>query len=198
MTADAFFDACAIAYAANDYSQWIRPRMSPREQYRAMADGRDEGLLEVRPADPRAFARWYETRPRGGHPFEFCRGGNRTHITLGVTRLPSGWQLFLEGGSTSRMVETARMALALQRRTVPFVLHRAREMLLKLRGEDLVGIVPHDVHGAHAAELFPEEDSAFDTVTMDLIGEAWRSLERFVRWRPVEVTCDPASGTPAG
>jgi hypothetical protein len=48
-----------------------------------------------------------------------------------------------------------------------------------------------------AAELFPEEDSAFDTVTIDLIGEAWRSLARFVRWHPVEVTCDPATGTPA-
>ena len=67
---------------ANRYEQFV-PDMNAREKYNLMADGRHDGLLDVSPEDdPEAFGRWYRERPRGGHPWEICRGGNTTHISL--------------------------------------------------------------------------------------------------------------------
>ena len=53
---------------------------SEKEQYALHADGRDEGLSKLDGDSPEAFARWLKERPRTGHPWEVCRGGNSTHI----------------------------------------------------------------------------------------------------------------------
>lgn len=192
LTLEQYLSACAIAWGAVGYAQWIRPGMSPREQYKAMADGRDEGLLSVPAGSAAALVTWAEGGRRGGHPFEICRGGNSTHITLGFFRHAGGWQLYLEGGSTGRMVETARMALALDRAGVPFVLRRGEEMVHKLKGEDDLGVVPEMYRGGYAAQLFPEGERVFDACTIRDLADGWRSIRPHVRWMPVQVTCEPA------
>jgi hypothetical protein len=192
LTLEQYLSACAIAWGAVGYAQWIRPGMSPREQYKAMADGRDEGLLAVPARSAAALVTWAEGGRRGGHPFETCRGGNSTHSTLGFFRHEGGWQLHLEGGSTGRMVETARMALALNKAGVPFVLRRGEEMVLKLKGEDRLGVVPEMYRGGYAARLFPEGERVFDACTIRDLADGWRSIRPHVRWLPVQVTCEPA------
>lgn len=95
MTANDFFRFCAMGYAENHYDGCEK---TYREQYYLHADGRDEGLGEVSPGDPAAFQTWLHDRERrGGHPWEVCRGGNSTHISLYVMQDEKGSFLYLAG-----------------------------------------------------------------------------------------------------
>ena len=80
ISANDYFRACAIGYAANHYSGGDQ---TPREQYYLHADGRDDGLSEIDPDSPSAFLSWFtDPNRQGGHPWEIARGGNSTHISL--------------------------------------------------------------------------------------------------------------------
>lgn len=78
---------------------WVTPerRKSEKEQYALHADGRDEGLSKLDGDSPEAFARWLKERPRTGHPWEVCRGGNSTHIDCIVHRDAHGYYLVVAG-----------------------------------------------------------------------------------------------------
>jgi hypothetical protein len=155
------------------------------EKYRSMADGRDEGLLEL-PIDNReAFAKWVRNRRGGGHPFEICRGGNSTHISLHVLGSEKGLQLRLSGFSTARAVETARMAIALFEHQVPFVLAMKNEMLEMIMGEDFVGIVPDDIGLGYNHEDFPDHDRVYSFAHLWMIKELGGDLVKKIRWYPI-------------
>jgi len=193
MSLSAFLNYCRICYKANNYPA-LRPSMTPMEMYIAMADGRDDGLLQLPPDDPSAFRQWYHHHPRYGHPFEICRGGNSTHISLSPGTLEDGWQLWLAGFSRPRVVETARMALALRQAGVPFVLSHKEEMLRMLAGEDFVGIVPDDVSIGYNHGEFPEEDRIHSFVHHWMIVEACGSVPDGVFWYPLdELVVNPRS-----
>ncbi len=183
MTLVDFLGFCAICYRANAYR--FESGMTPRQMYRAMADNRDDGLLEIPPDDPAAFSRWYREGRLGGHPWEICRGGNRTHISLYVSPCDGGWQLRLAGFSTARAVETARMALALSEHGAPFVLEWRQEMLRMLAGDDLLGIVPEDIPLGYNHGEFPEEDRIHSFVHLSMIEDACGSLADSVVWYPL-------------
>jgi hypothetical protein len=191
MTLADYLRFCRICYQANGYEQ-LEPSMTPREMYRAMADNRDAGLLEIPPDDPSAFSRWYRDRQLGAHPWEICRGGNRTHISLQVTPRGDGWQLFLAGFSMARAIETAKMAIALDESGVPFVLERREEMLSMLRGEDLLGIVPEDIPLGYNHSDFPEEDKIHSFIRLAVIEETCGSLPDSIAWYPLK-KLSPAS-----
>lgn len=74
LSANDYFRACAIGYAANHYSGGDR---TPREQYYLHADGRDGGLWKIDPDSPSAFLSWF-TDQYDGHPWEVVQGGNST------------------------------------------------------------------------------------------------------------------------
>ena len=70
-TANDFFRCCALGYKANKYEGTEK---TPREQYFRHADGRDGGLGDIDPDDPKAFAEWLHSREyHGAHPWEVCR-----------------------------------------------------------------------------------------------------------------------------
>lgn len=83
MTANDFYRFCALGYAANNYDGQA---FALKAQYYRHADGRDDGLKKIDPDSAEAFADWLENREKGGHPWEVCRGGNSTHVSLYV-----GW-----------------------------------------------------------------------------------------------------------
>jgi hypothetical protein len=184
-TLSAFLKYCSICYDSVGYDR-IPRGASPRRKYKAMADGRDEGLLAVPARDPTAFAHWYRTRPQGGHPWEICRGGNSTHITLAVSLHEKNWRLWLEGFSLVRVVETARMAIALSERDVPFVLANAEEMLRMLSGEDFLGIVPEDRPLGYNASDFPPDAGVFSFACLRDLQEVAPSVLPRIEWYPVE------------
>lgn len=141
MTANDFYRCCALGYKAMGYEG---TDLSPKEQYLRNADGRDEGLSEIDPDSPEAFRDWLHDRTHsGGHPWEVCRGGNSTHIDLYVGDDDGeGYYLGLGGSSYGRTVEVVQFYLALHRAGLPVYLWDAKLIADRMRGDDIVGVVP--------------------------------------------------------
>lgn len=156
MTVNDFFHCCALGYAANHYEGCD---LSPRDQYRKHADGRDEGLLEVDPDSTEAFIDWLHNRERhGGHPWEVCRGGNSTHIDLYVWQDEGGFYLVVAGSAWTRTIEAVKMYLALKDEGWPVYIRDADILSARLLEEERIGIVPQGVFPAYCHSYFPGED----------------------------------------
>lgn len=156
MTVGLFFDCCRLGYEANRYDGI--EKLTPKELYRAHADGRDEGLMELDETSAEAFNIWYHDRTRhGGHPWEVCRGGNSTHISLYVLQDEKGWWLNLAGSSLGRSVETVKFYLALKDKGLPVDLTDGVEIAAMLTGTDYIGIVSEDIFPRYCSSLFPDE-----------------------------------------
>ncbi len=186
MTADDFFNFCEICYDANEYFKEDQANMTPREKYWRMADGRHGGLMDILAGSPGEFTYWYRSGAgSGGHPWEICRGGNSTHISLYIRSVPEGWTLHLAGSSAARVEETVRMAVALFIKGIPFVLQDAQEMLRMIKGVDFIGIVPEGVIPRYCHSYFPKEDRIIDFMNLD-----WNysdQFEKMVFWYPLEL-----------
>ena len=167
VTAADFFRFCEICYQANGYFKDEEPRLSPLEQYLRMADGRHGGLTEIDMGSHDAFREWYKSgRSAGAHPWEVCRGGNSTHISLYLSERGDEWVVSLAGSSVVRVAETVRMASALYRERVPFHLRDAHSILRMIKGEDFIGIVPDHVFPCYCHGLFPKSDLIIDFMNL--------------------------------
>lgn len=155
MTSGDFFRFCAMGYAANHYSDTDKTLL---EQYRRHADNRDDGLCDLDQNSPEAFADWYHNRSmRGGHPWEVCRGGNSTHISLYVAEDEQGYYLKLAGSAWNRTIETVNFFLALHRAGLPVTILDADILKERLAGTEKIGVVPEGVFPAYCEPLFPGE-----------------------------------------
>ena len=155
MTANTFFNACAIGYKANNHKDCT---LSAIEQYKHNADGRDEGLTEIDADSPEAFDQWYHSDCGGGHPWEIFRGGNSTHISLYVCEDEGGYYYVLSGDSEGRCIETIRMYLALRRNGIFVYLPGAKLLIERLLETEKIGIVPDGIFPRYCESLFPKED----------------------------------------
>jgi len=156
MTAGFFFSCCKMGYAANNYKN--ASDLSARQLYMNNADGRDDGLLELAEDSTEAFSDWYHNRKRiGGHPWEVCRGGNSTHISLYTNHDDEGWYLSLAGSSYGRSVETIKFYLALVKQGIPIFLYDSAGIVLRLTEADYIGIVPEGTVPRYCNDLFPDE-----------------------------------------
>lgn len=155
MTANKFFEYCALGYQANNYKGCD---LSPREQYCLHADGRDDGLGELPSDSAEAFENWLNNHEMIGHPWEVCRGGNSTHISLYVWKDEKGYYLTLAGDAESRTVETVKFYLALHRAGIPIFIHSGKKLVKRLREEEFIGIVPEGVFPRYCDSLFPDKD----------------------------------------
>lgn len=195
-TLNTYLDYCRVAYLANfkKYKTNIKSDMTGMEMYQAMADGRHEGLIKIAPDSTDAFQAWYQSGRGGGHPWEICRGGNTTHINLGVLQENSRWFIFLEGNSTGRMLETSRMALAFHEKKMPFRWLRATDVQLKMEGRDNIGIIP-EYHSLHRAnQLFDDKDHVFDCIHWNDLGQHKKQAKDFVTWLPLEALYPNTAG----
>jgi hypothetical protein len=183
MTAALFFDCCRLGYEANNYKGI--ENLTLKDMYRAQADGRDDGLLNLDETSSGEFEAWYhdKTRYRGGHPWEVCRGGNSTHISLYVLHDEKGWWLRLAGSSLSRSVETVKFYLTLVDHGLPVILTDGVELAAMLTGADNIGIVPDGIFPRYCASLFPEE-KIIDF--MNLPYERTEQVEKVAFWYPVQ------------
>ena len=186
MTANDFFRACALGYEACSYE---KTDIMPADQYYLHADGRDEGLsgrgygLNAGPGinfdDPNAWDQWYFHREQhGGHPWEVCRGGNSTHLSLYVChdqhdldylyrtneitedeykkRSESAGYYYSIAGKY-RSAEAVSFYVALSQAGLPVVLSDAKEIMARFEGSGYIGIVPHDVATRYCESMFPEK-----------------------------------------
>lgn len=186
MTAGDFFRFCEMGYDANKYFETEVKPLTAREKYTRMADGRDCGLTDIDENSVEAFEHWFHKESHcGGHPYEICRGGNSTHISLYVAHGENGWYLHLQGSSRARVIETVKIAVALYKNNIPFVLYQADEILRMVSGTDFIGIVPETVFPRYCHSFFPKEDKIIDFMnlgwekTSEIIAKAyWYPLDR--------------------
>ena len=178
MTAGLFFDCCRLGYEANRY-EGIE-KSTPKEMYRTHADGRDEGLSNLDESSAKTFDTWFHDKTHyGGHPWEVCRGGNSTHISLYVHHDEKGWWLTLAGSSLSRSVETVKFYLALVDHSLPIFLIDGMEIVAMLTGKDYIGIVPEGVITRYCDSLFPGEKML---TFMNLPWEEAEKVEKSAIW----------------
>lgn len=153
MTANDFYRFCAMGYAACNYKGCDK---TPKEQYYLNADGRDDGLKDLPSNDPEAFHAWlHDKERRGGHPWEVCRGGNSTHVSLMVVDDENGYWLYLAGNN--RTIETIHFYLALSKARIPVYLREAPVFVKRLQGDEMIGIVPEGVTPKYCESHFPDE-----------------------------------------
>lgn len=187
MTANKFYAMCEIAYDANNYFKNESGQLTPKEKYLRLADGRDAGLRAIDGDSPQAFKDWYHSgQTMGAHPWEICRGGNSTHISLFVSDYSGKWKVRLAGSSTVRVEETVRMALALNRNNISFQLSDAREIYNMVTGNDYIGIVPDNVTPRYCHSFFPPEDNIIDFMNLGFDREIAKKIIRKSFWYPIE------------
>lgn len=203
MTAGRFFDYCRVAYRANAasferYGEPFDSQAPGHELYSRYADGRDEGLRTIERDSPEAFLAWYRSPRRGGHPWEIYRGGNSNHIDLAVVKESDRgegptWRMRLSAFSTMRIVETCRIALALDDAGLPFELDHKESYLRRLQGTDMVGLVPAEMDLRHGYHHFPREFGVADSVRFDWFRDEktrrqirpWREIAAAATWLPI-------------
>jgi len=154
------------------------------EMYKRMADGRDEGLTELRLDSEEDYLDWFRHGRGGGHPWEICRGGNSTHISLYVQSTENGWLLVLDGSSCVRVLETVKMAVSLYQNRVPFILNKSIEIYRMITGTDYIGIVPKTVFPRYCGSYFPSEDIIIDF--MNLGFEKTEEIIKKTTWFPLK------------
>jgi hypothetical protein len=182
MTSGLYFDACRLGYSANHFAG--AEDLSAKTLYQKHADGRDDGLLALDEASTEAFRAWYSDRKwRGGHPWEVCRGGNSTHISLFISHDDQGWYFTLAGSSMGRSVETVKFYLALTERGFPVYLLDGKEIVAMLKGEDFIGIVPQGVFPRYCDSFFPGEKML---TFMNLSFEKTDQVIKATYWYPIE------------
>ncbi|MHB8279857.1 MAG: hypothetical protein ACYDIA_19725, partial [Candidatus Humimicrobiaceae bacterium] len=185
ISAKDYFKFCEIGYNANEYFKDNKEKLSPKEKYLAMADGRDCGLTKLDESSETDFLNWYKNDSQcGGHPWEICRGGNSTHISLYLYQAKKSWILRLAGSSRGRVVETVKMAIAFYLNNIPFVLEKAEEIYRMITGIDFIGIVPETILPAYCHGYFPDEDRINDFMNL-----GFEHVEEIVKksyWYPIE------------
>lgn len=181
MTANDFYKYCTMGYEANNYRG---NEKQPKEQYYMNADGRDDGLCEIAPDSPEEFSNWLNNRAQyGGHPWEICRGGNSTHISLMVVQDEKGFYLFLSGSAINRTIETVKIYLALSRAGVPVYLCEATTLVSRLEENELIGIVPEGINPFYCESLFSQEHII---TFINLPEEDRESFLPYCNWQPIQ------------
>lgn len=179
-TANDFFKCCSIGYKAIGFEI---EGLTPKEQYYKHADGRDEGLRDIDPDSPEAYRAWYDAPQRGGgHPWEVCRGGNSTHISLYVRFDDEGAYLHVAGSAVTRTIESVKFFLALHRAGKPTLIQDAPRLAARLNESEKIGIVPEGVFPSYCSSMFPDEKII---TFMNLPEEKRDEVVRCCVWQPV-------------
>lgn len=187
MTVGEFFRICEICYEANSYFSNSQIQLTPKEKYLKMADGRDGGLRELANDSPSAFYEWHHSSAwLGGHPWEICRGGNSTHVSLYISEMQGKWKVRLAGSSIVRVEETVKMAVALYDNGIPFELTDAEEILGMVTGNDYIGIVPEYIFPRYCHGFFPKEDQIIDFMNLGYDREINGKIVGKTYWYPLE------------
>ncbi len=93
--------------------------------------------------------------------------------------------MYLRGSSTSRMAETIRIALALEKAKLPVEIHDAEELRSRLLGMDNMGIIPNFMHNHWASQNFEKGDRVYDCAHLRDFSRKNRILP-FITWKPIE------------
>ncbi len=201
MTANLYFKYCKLAYDAvldlqdRDRNYGSLKNATGGEQYKSLADGRYGRLFEIAPDSGTEFRGWYhDPGPSGDHPWEILRGGNTTHIDLGVREVDSyvdgkiekRWRVFLKAQSLGRMLESCRIALAIYRAGLPFEWLSQESVKLRLQGDDHIGIMPEHYPLHRGWQSFPGHLKVYDVLHLSDFEGTRAKARRLVQWLPTQ------------
>jgi len=159
VTANDFYNVCSYLYLSNPDDFKEAEGLTPKEMYKCFADGRDEGMSEVNPDDPKAFAEWLNSRERrGGHPWEITRSMSvswsiHCYVCTGRSLLSleeliakkeplSGYFFAISGSELGRVIQTVKFFLAVVHAGYPVVLYNMDEIVGRFTETDRVGVLP--------------------------------------------------------
>ena len=193
LSAGEYFRYCKLAYIAGKRpDEEVDESMSGREMYRRFADGRHEGLLDIDEDSTDEFGDWIDgkhpKRSVGGHPWEIKRGGNTTHIDLGVYRPPGrndAFRIELIAPATGRLAEAVRMVLAIHAAGLPIGIADPEGVRKRLLAQDTIGIVPRQETLHRAAQDFDRSRGVYDVMHYSDLGRYKRRLSPFIAWDPL-------------
>ncbi len=195
MTAKGYFDYCKIAYVAGRRKDdYVDESLSGREMYKRYADGRHEGLLDIKADSNKAFSDWIDgkhpKKTSGGHPWEIKQGGNTTHIDLSVFRPYSHsrkeeLKIELRGASINRLKETIQMFLAIYDASLPISIADPGGIRKRLLAQDNIGIIPSYDSLHRANQHFREDQYVYDVLYYDDLGRYKRRITPFITWEPL-------------
>ena len=181
MTAELFFKCCYAGYEKNSYDV---KDLTTKEAYDKFADGRDGGLMEIDDKSPEAFRNWYDDDNRyGSHPWEVCRGGNSTHVSLYAykDRQKGDYYFVVDGRAESRFIEAINFYLAIRDMNLPVVLNDSNLLLSRLKGEENIGVVPRGIIPRYCESRFPDEEiRSFMNIYADE-----EAIVPYVKWQKV-------------
>lgn len=147
MTANDYYNACAICYKAAEYKE--RENLAPKELYCYYADNRDGGLREINAESTVEFDEWFSGKAQpncdlanASHKWEIVAGSTHTKIRLAVRKDERGFFMTLSGGLYTRTTDIVRMYNALKGNSYPVFLFNHKAIRNKLLFLDEVGIVP--------------------------------------------------------
>lgn len=119
---------------------------------------------------------------RGGHPWEVCRGGNSTHISLYVWDTKDGYYLTIAGSAVNRTIEAVKFYLALRDPNLPVRIRQCDILVNRLLEHEKIGIVPESVTPLYCESYFPDEDII---CFMNLPEEKRELLLPYCIWQPI-------------
>lgn len=181
LTANDFYNICYLGYKANKYDNV--DTLLPKEAYYKYADGRDDGLKKIEPNSSVDFKIWLHNRDFGGHPWEVCRGGNSTHISLYVHEECNKYYLTLAGDAWNRSIETIKFFNALKDNGVPVYLRNGDLLAARVQEKDKIGIVPEGIWPDYCDSYFPNEN-LLDYI--NLPDENRIQVANKTKWQPIE------------
>ena len=115
-------------------------------------------------------------------PWEICRGGNSSHISLYVMEDEQGYYLQLAGSAWTRTIETVIFFLALHRDGLPVTILDVDILKERLTGTEKIGVVPEGIFPDYCQSLFQSEKIiAF----MNLPYENREEFAKRCVWQPV-------------
>lgn len=179
MTAKLFFKCCLAGYIENEYET---PLSDLKKAYKNHADGRDNGLLDIDENDTTAFEKWHK-EAHYGHPWEILRGGNSTHVSLYASHDEQGWYFTISGSSENRFMETINCFVAIKRMGYPVVITDAEKLVERLKGEEIIGIVPRNITPRYCDNLFPGQN----IINFINLYEEEKAALPYITWQDIPV-----------
>lgn len=192
LTAKKYFDYCQLAYMAVGRAT---QQEDGRTLYERLADGRDEGLLDIDPESETEFADWIDDkhplRDRGGHPWEILRGGNTSNVQLQVRRPRYGdkdkFLVEVLATGITRLAESIKIFLAICDAGLPIAIHEPETIRDQLLLLDNVGILPEYSSLHRGVQAFETSQKVNQVAHLEEFKAYLPQLLPFISWEPLPV-----------
>lgn len=139
MTARKYYEICRLAYNAIGKG---KAKLTAKELFYSIADGRDQGLQDIVEDSAEDFNKWYtENEKHFDHTFEVLPGRSFYRGDLYVIRKKEGFYLGLSGSDFWTSLDMIKIYEALANNDIPVFLYDADIIRNRLLGKSYLAIV---------------------------------------------------------